>query len=125
MSFETNHGNVSYDYSELLGIIKEDKEDGTISDSSIIEILRTDDERLKKVGYRPIVDFYYPGTLKDLETPLEMLHNREEYSDSEWKALENERVKMLGQYNKDKPYLEVASVLAVITEMEQWNSILN
>ena len=42
----------------------------------------------------------------------------------ERKEMEEERKQRLEQYRKDEPTFEKATVLAVLTEMEQWNSII-
>ncbi len=60
----------------------------------------------------------------ELTEPLEVLYNRDEYSQEEWDSMEKERKQLLEQYRKDEPTFEKASVLAVLTEMEHWNSII-
>ncbi|WP_026667684.1 hypothetical protein [Butyrivibrio sp. AE2005] len=60
----------------------------------------------------------------ELTEPLEILYNRDEYSQEEWDSMEEERKHLLKQYRKDEPTFEKATVLAVLTEMEQWNSII-
>lgn len=80
--------------------------------------------KLFGVNYNPIVDYYYPRTLMELTEPLEILYNRDEYSQEEWDSMEEERKHLLEQYRKDEPTFEKATVLAVLTEMEQWNSII-
>ena len=84
--------------------------------------MREEDERLQ--GYKPIVDYYYPCPALDINVPLEFLYNPEEYTPEEWEQMKQEHEKWLVQYNKDKANIEKASVLAVLTEMEQWNSII-
>ncbi len=124
MAYELNGENISYDYEELIAELKSDIAEGLIDTSSIINIVRRPNPKLTRVNYTPIVDYYYPRTLMELTEPLEVLYNRDEYSQEEWDSMEEERKQLLEQYRKDEPTFEKATVLAVLTEMEQWNSII-
>ena len=124
MAYELNGENISYDYEELIAELKSDIAEGLIDTSSIINIVRRPNPKLTRVNYTPIVDYYYPRTLMELTEPLEVLYNRDEYSQEEWDSMEEERKQLLEQYRKDAPTFEKATVLAVLTEMEQWNSII-
>jgi len=48
----------SYGYEALLGELTEDIQEGIISESDTIKVVR---ERRVRGGYSPIVDYYYPG----------------------------------------------------------------
>ena len=115
----------SYDYDELLKSINEDIEDGLISDSSIIKIVRGEEMKLTAGSvYRPIIDYYLPIDLELLTKPLEALENREEYTESEWNEMEEEHRERLELYQMDEPNLEAITVLALKTEMNIWNEII-
>jgi len=122
MAYDVDGMRFSYDYEELINELKSDLEEGLIKESSIIGIVREEDERLQ--GYKPIVDYYYPCPPLDINVPLEMIHNREEFTPEEWEQMKQEHEKWLKQYNEDKANIEKATVLAVLTEMEQFNSII-
>lgn len=124
MAYKIDGMNVSYDYSELIMELKSDLAEGLLNTSSFINIVRAPNPKLMGVNYIPIVDYYYPNTLIELTEPLEVLYNRDEYTDEEWENMEEERRQILKKYRQDEPFFEKATVLAVLTEMEQWNKIL-
>ena len=124
MAYKIDGMNVSYDYSELIMELKSDVAEGLLDTSSIINIVRKPNPKFKEINYNPIVDYYCPNALIELTEPLEVLYNRDEYTDEELEDMEEERRQILKQYRKDEPSFEKATVLAVLTEMEQWNSIL-
>lgn len=124
MAYKIDGMNVSYDYSELIMELKSDVAEGLLDTSSIISIVREPNPKLKGVNYIPIVDYYFPNALIELTEPLEILYNRDEYTDKEWEDMEEERRQILKKYRQDEPFFEKATVLAVLTEMEQWNKIL-
>ena len=124
MAYEIDGINVSYDYEELIQELKEDIAEGLINTSTIINIVREPDQKLKGTNYIPIVDYYCPHALIELTEPLEVLYNRDEYTNEEWDKMEEDRRQILKQYRKDEPSFEKASVLAVLTEMEQWNKVI-
>ncbi|NLG16675.1 MAG: hypothetical protein GX556_05020 [Fibrobacter sp.] len=49
---------ISYDYSILIREIQEELEEGVLSESDFVQILRAP-EPLRGLEYRPIVDWYY------------------------------------------------------------------
>lgn len=125
MAYQISKGiKVSYDYEELISEIKADIKEGLIDNSSIISVLREPDPNLKGTGYVPIVDYYYPKAFEELNAPLEELYNKDEFTKEEWKKLEEERQQQLNMFLKDEPLLEKATVLSVLTEMEQWNKVI-
>ncbi|SFU89568.1 hypothetical protein [Butyrivibrio sp. M55] len=124
MAYKIDGMNVSYDYSELIMELKSDVAEGLLDTSSIINIVRAPGSKLMGVNYIPIVDYYCPNALIELTEPLEILYNRDEYTDKEWEDMEEERRQILKKYRQDEPFFEKATVLAVLTEMEQWNKIL-
>jgi hypothetical protein len=122
MAYEFNGHNVSYDYSELIEELQSDLEEELLNDYSIISIVRDKDTIAPDINYHPIIDYYYPVDFKDND--WESLYNRDEFTDEEWEDLKERHEKIYQQYKEDEPYLEKSSVLAVLTEMKQWNKIL-
>ena len=55
---------------------------------------------------------------------LEGIYDRTEFTDDEWTEMEKNRLDMIVQYKADKDSLEKATVTAVLTEMQLWNSII-
>lgn len=125
MSFSLNGMSFSYDYSELLEDIRADLEDDIVKTNTILHVVRGPSKQLTTTDfYKPIIDYYLPTDLQDLQQPLEYWYNREDYTDKEWQQLLNENKQQIEQYKKDASKFEPMSVLAMITEMEQWNSII-
>jgi hypothetical protein len=78
---------------------------------------------LSRIGYKPIIDYYLKNDYETFTEPLESLYNRDEYSDKEWEDMLKKQQEMIKQYEDDEKIFEEATVTAVLTEMEQWNSI--
>lgn len=123
MAYYINGIGISYDYEELIAELKEDIEDEIIQNTNVIHIVR-DKKPIEGTEYYPIIDFYYLDDYEIITAPLDDLYNREDYSEEEWKLMEQEQIKEIEQYKKDEPFFEKATVLGVLTEMETWNSII-
>lgn len=115
--------NYSYDYSELIEELEQDLKEGLIKSSTIIGIVRSSDSLDKGIEYYPIVDYYYPHAFKD-DSPQD-IYNRDEYTDEEWDAMNREYQAAYEQFKKDKNNIQGMSVLATLTEMKKWNSIID
>ena len=102
---------LSYDYSEMMERIKEDIAKGILKLEDIIQILRGD----IREGYKPIIDWYYEyeKTLADI-TP-------NEWDDEKDIIMKR---KIARRYEEELPKLTTATVLDVLTEMEEMNKIL-
>ncbi len=124
MSYIINGQRFSYDYEELIGELKADIAAGVIETSTLINIVRAKESISEEVNYNPIVDFYYNDDLYNISIPLDSIYDRDEYTSLEWQKMEKERKEMIEQYKKDEPYFEKHTVMAVLTEMEQWNSVI-
>ncbi len=121
MAYEVNGIKYSYEYNDLIEELQAGLDEGLIELSTIILILRAKDARVPEIDYRPIIDYYYPDDYKN--NNMEALYNREEYTDNEWEKLKADYKDGYEQYLRDEPYLEKASVLAILTEMKLWNDI--
>ncbi len=124
MSCEIDGQNYSYDYEELIQDLKDDLEYGDILLSDIIYIVRKEHPELIHVGYKPIVDYYIADDLNMINGKLEDIYDRTEFTDDEWTEMEKNRLDMIVQYKADKDSLEKATVTAVLTEMQLWNSVI-
>jgi|GEM_PF-2300473 len=124
MSYTVNGYHISYDYKELIIELQDLLELREITESAIINIVRDASRDIAGTGYHPIIDFYLPGAEKEVYEPLENLYIREEYTDDEWNKMLADRDSMIRQYENDLPKFEKASVLAVLTEMMQWDSLI-
>jgi hypothetical protein len=123
MSYEVNGLRLSYDYEDLILELKEDLEDGIVKPESVIYVVRGSLTELSRIGYKPIIDYYLKNDYETFTSPLETLYNKEEYSDKEWEEMLKKQQEMIKQYEDDEKIFEEATVTAVLTEMEQWNSI--
>ena len=124
MSYLVNGQKLSYDYEEMIGELKSDIEAGLIKTSTLINIVRAREPFSEEVNYRPIIDFYYDQDIENMSLPLASLYDKNEYSAQEWQEMEEKQKKMLEQYTNDQQYFEKHTVMAILTEMEQWNSII-
>ncbi len=118
---EINGINYSYDYSELIEELQSDIDEGLIKNSTIIGVLRDDKPIYSDIDYKPIIDYYYPHVFEK-DSPAETL-SKEEYTEDEWASIVKEYQKSYKQFENDKPKLQNATVLAVLTEMKNWNFI--
>lgn len=114
--------NYSYDYSELIEELEQDLEEGLLKSSTIIGIVRSSDKLSKEVDYYPIIDYYYPHDFEN-DSPQDTC-NRDEYTDEEWDAMNSEYQAAYEQFEKDMDNIQEMSVLAVLTEMKNWDSII-
>ncbi len=94
---------LSYDYSEMIDELREEIEDGILTLSDKINIVRSEDPVFE--NYYPIIDWYY----YPLERALDSIED-----DPKAKAL----------FRKDKSFFESALLSDVLAEMEEWNSII-
>ena len=115
--------NYSYDYSELIEELEQDLEEGLIKSSTIIGIVRSSDSLGKGIEYHPIVDYYYPNAFKN-DSPQDTC-NRDEYTDEEWDTMNCEYQVAYEQFKKDEDNIQGMSVLAALTEMKKWDSIID
>ena len=115
--------NISYDYSGLIEELEQDLEEGLIKSSTIIGIVRSSDKINNDIDYNPIIDYYYPHAFEN-DSPQDTC-NRDEYTDEEWEALNTDYKAAYEQFKKDKANIQGMSVLAVLTEMKKWDSIID
>lgn len=105
---------ISYDYSILIREIQEELEEGVLSESDSVQILRAPDP-LQGLGYRPIVDWYYDvNTMREMASP-EFMDDEED---------DKERKGMVLNYFRDFEHLETIGVSDLLAEMEEWNQII-
>ena len=114
--------NYSYDYSDLIEELEQDLSEGLIDSSTVIGVVRNSEYVIDGVNYQPIIDYYYPHAFED-DAPKD-LYSKDEFSEEEWDKINTEYLENLKQFRKDKPHLQGMTVLAVLTEMKQWNSII-
>ena len=93
---------LSYDYSDLIAELKEEQEDGILSVTDDIQILRSQEPLYW--DYYPIIDWYY----NDKTMKKEILSNRDERK----------------EYEKDKPRLETITLGDCLSEMGKLNQIV-
>lgn len=98
---ENHNFNFSYDYEDLLIELKEEIQDGMISISDEIQILRG----YSRNGYKPILDWYYSKKI--------MLELLEDMSEEE-----------ISLYNKDVEKLITLKLDDVLNEMEKMDKII-
>lgn len=120
MAYESNGKQYSYDYSELLDELRSDLDEGILEPHNIISFVRERNFVIDdgNVRYKPIIDYYYPNAFKG---DLESLYDKDEYSEEEWEEMELEYKADYAKYKEDEPYLERATALALLTEMEIWD----
>lgn len=121
MAYQINGIFYSYDYTGLIKEIKNEIEEGLLNNSDIIYIIRG--EKRKLCNYKPIIDYYTKMDIESMYDEPEEYLCKEDYSNEEWTSLLKERADVIEQYEKDKNNLETVTVLAIIMEMEQWNSV--
>jgi len=105
---------ISYDYSILIREIQEELEEGVLSESDSVQILRAPDP-LPGLGYHPIIDWYYDrDTMRELAAP--------EFGDDE--GDDTDRKETVRDYFQDFEHLETIGVADLLLEMEEANRIL-
>ena len=104
---------ISYDYSILIREIQEELEDGVLSESDFVQIMRAPDP-LPGFGCHPIIDWYYDvKTMREMASP-EFMDDEED---------DEERKEMVQNYFRDFEHLETIGVSDFLAEMEEWNRI--
>ncbi len=105
---------ISYDYTILIREIREELEEGILSLSDSVQILRAPDP-LPGIGYYPIIDWYYDvNTMREMVSP-EFIDDEED---------DEERKEMVRNYFRDYEHLELIGVSDLLAEMEEWNRII-
>lgn len=105
---------ISFDYSILIREIQEELEDGVLSESDFVQILRAP-EPLQRIEHRPIVDWYYDvNTMREMASP-EFMDDEED---------DEERKEMVQNYFRDFEHVETICVSGLLAEMEEWNRII-
>ena len=95
----------SFDYSELIQEFQEELEDGMLTPSHTVQVLRAEKPIWKE--YHPIIDWYYGDESTSILDPK---------NESPLKRAE--------QHKQDLPKLEEMLVEDILEEMEEWNKIL-
>lgn len=115
----------SYDYSELLGEIREDLMQGDFSESDFIYVVRGEERKVTpNFSFRPIVDYYTKEEFSAYSKPEPDAALRHVYDDEEWEEYVQQHKAFAEQLSVDKESIEQSTVLAVLTEMEEYNGIL-
>ena len=115
----------SYDYSELLGEIREDLMQGDFSESDFIYVVRGEERKVTpNFSFRPIVDHYTKKEFSAYSKPEPDAALRHVYDDEEWEEYVQQHKAFAEQLSVDKESIEQSTVLAVLTEMEEYNGIL-
>ena len=115
----------SYDYSELLGEIREDLMQGDFSESDFIYVVRGEERKVTpNFSFRPIVDYYTKKEFSAYSKPEPDAALRHVYDDEEWEEYVQQHKAFAEQLSVDKESIEQSTVLAVLTEMEEYNGIL-
>ena len=115
----------SYDYSELLSEIREDLMQGDFSESDFIYVVRGEERKVTpNFSFRPIVDYYTKKEFSAYSKPEPDAALRHVYDDEEWEEYVQQHKAFAEQLSVDKESIEQSTVLAVLTEMEEYNGIL-
>lgn len=115
----------SYDYSELLSEIREDLMQGDFSESDFIYVVRGEERKVTpNFSFRPIVDYYTKKEFSAYSKPEPDAALRHVYDDEEWEEYVQQHKAFAEQLSVDKESIEQGTVLAVLTEMEEYNGIL-
>ena len=105
---------ISFDHSILICEIQEELEEGVLSESDFVQIMRAPDP-LQVLGYRPIVDWYYDAnTMREMASP-EFMDDEEDDED---------RKEMVRDYFRDFKHLKTICVSDLLAEMEEWNRVV-
>jgi len=120
---------LSYDYGSLIKELEEEIEDGTLSETSDILVLRSASPISQKMDrtfvqiaeaegedadYRPIVDWYYD----DLEAERMLAPDP---LDSEMDIAEKKKAR--SDFERDRPFMKLAKVRDVLAEMREWSRV--
>lgn len=92
--------NYSYDYSEMIGELEDELQEGILQKLDTIFVLRS--EKSFPDGYKPIIDWYYENTEEIIE------------SEKEKEA-----------FMKDKPHLEKILAELCLDEMKERNKLIS
>lgn len=115
----------SYDYSELLSEIREDLMQGDFSESDFIYVVRGEERKVTpNFSFRPIVDYYTKKEFSAYSKPEPDAALRHVCDDEEWEEYVQQHKAFAEQLSVDKESIEQSTVLAVLTEMEEYNGIL-
>ena len=115
----------SYDYSELISEIREDLMQGDFSESDFIYVVRGEERKVTpNFSFRPIVDYYTKKEFSAYSKPEPDAALRHVYDDEEWEEYVQQHKAFAEQLSVDKESIEQSTVLAVLTEMEEYNGIL-
>lgn len=115
----------SYDYSELLSEIREDLMQGDFSESDFIYVVRGEERKVTpNFSFRPIVDYYTKKEFSAYSKPEPDAALRHVYDDEEWEEYVQQHKAFAEQLSVDMESIEQSTVLAVLTEMEEYNGIL-
>lgn len=111
------------DYKAIIAELNEEIAEGVLGQKDEIQVLRADTPVFQE--YCPIRDWYYDAFAmkEELETPLEEMYMKEEFSEEEWKEMAKEQKEYKAQYEQDQPKLQTMSVKDVLTEMKQMQKL--
>lgn len=111
------------DYKEFIEEINENVEAGALTPQDKIQVLRGEEPVYAE--YCPIIDWYFDAfsMKEELETPLEEMYMKDEFSKEEWEELVESREEFLAQYKEDQPMLVEMTVKDVLTEMKQMQKL--
>ena len=100
---------LSFDYETFINEIKEEIDDGILTLTDKIQILRAHES---VNGYRQIIDWYYIDT------------NEKDFDLLSDELTINEIDNIKKQYKKDKPFLEIICVEDFLKELEFVNKVV-
>jgi len=122
---------LSFDYGGMLKEFSEEIQDGTLTESSDVLILRSgkdigsmlgkkekaiaDSLKMAETGYHPIVDWYYD----DITTAKDMSPSPDDDDEDR-----EEKKKYMAQFERDRPNLRLMKVRDVVAELQEWNRVL-
>ena len=95
-----------FDYQELIDELKDEIDEGSLTKSEVIQVLRSD--QAEADGYRPIIDWHYNKKTMDIELAPDRADSKEDIQD---KAI------LKKQYLEDLPHLQDITVEACLSEM--------
>jgi len=115
---------ISYDYEELIKELNEEIAENTLKLGDTIQILRGESigpvpyfGETKIFAYQPILDWYYDKpTMEDLLAP--------EPAFLQCEGVEEERLKMQEDYERDAPSLQPITVRECLAEITSRNNII-
>lgn len=110
-------------YKSILAELNDDVKEGILTPKDDIQILRGEEPVFQE--YKAIEDWYFDSFImkEELETPLEEMYMKEEFSEEEWKEMAKQQADYKEQYEKDQPKLVTMKVKDVLTELKQMQKL--